>query len=146
MILQTLSKAWGLAALRVGICIAHVGIINVLNKIKPPYNISELTQRVALEQLNNEERKNSWVKEVLSQRTLLQEQLQTMPIVEKIYPSDANFLLVKVKAAKETYEKLVEKGVIVRDRSSVMLCDNCLRITVGTKEEIEILIESLREI
>ena len=146
VILQTLSKAWGLASLRLGICIAHVGVINVLNKIKPPYNISDLTQRVALEQLSKEGLKNNWVKEILAEREVLQKQLLTIGFVEKIYPSDANFLLVKVKAAKETYMKLVEKGIIVRDRSAVVLCDNCLRITVGTKEENKTLIESLRKL
>lgn len=143
VILQTLSKAWGLAALRLGICMAHVGVINVLNKIKPPYNISELTQRVVYEHLLNEGAKNTWVKEVLAERELLHSKLLALDLVERIYPSDANFLLVKVKAAKETYAQLVEKGVIVRDRSSVVLCDNCLRITVGTAKENEILIKEL---
>ncbi len=146
VILQTLSKAWGLAALRLGICIAHVGIINILNKIKPPYNISELTQRVALKQLQNESGKNKCVAEILTERELLKDQLSKILIVEKIYPSDANFLLVKVKDAKGTYQALVEKGIIVRDRSSVILCDNCLRITVGTKLENEALLKALNEL
>jgi histidinol-phosphate aminotransferase len=144
VILQTLSKAWGLAALRLGICMAHVGIINILNKIKPPYNISELTQRVALQHLQNENIKDKCVAEILTERERLKDQLSKILLVEKIYPSDANFLLVKVKAAKQTYQALVEKGIIVRDRSSVLLCDNCLRITVGTSEENEKLIEALK--
>lgn len=146
VILQTLSKAWGLASLRLGICIAHVGVINVLNKIKPPYNISDLTQRVALEHLSKEALKNNWVKEILAEREVLQKQLLTIGFVEKIYPSDANFLLVKGKAAKEMYVKLVEKGIIVRDRSAVVLCDNCLRMTVGTKEENKELLAALRDL
>ncbi|MBK8291734.1 MAG: histidinol-phosphate transaminase [Flammeovirgaceae bacterium] len=135
VVLQTLSKAWGLAALRVGICFASSEIIAILNKIKPPYNISILSQQTAEEGLNNESVKNEWVIKIIAERKELERELQKIKLVKKIYPSDANFLLVKVTEAKDVYQKLVERGIIVRDRSNVILCENCLRITVGTEQE-----------
>jgi histidinol-phosphate aminotransferase len=143
VILQTLSKAWGLAAIRLGICFAAKEIIQVLNKIKPPYNISLLSQKVASEALDKEAQKNEWVKSIIAERTKLQTELQKLNGVLHIYPTQANFLLVKIKDAHEVYLKLVERGVILRDRSNVILCDNCLRITVGTLEENKILIREL---
>ncbi|MBX2896226.1 MAG: histidinol-phosphate transaminase [Cyclobacteriaceae bacterium] len=143
VVLQTLSKAWGLAAIRLGICFASKEIIQVLNKIKAPYNISLLSQKVASEALDKETEKNKWVKQIIEERSKLQVELQKLKTVQHVYPSDANFLLVKISAAAKVYQKLVERGVIVRDRSNVVLCDNCLRITVGTPTENQILIREL---
>lgn len=145
VILQTLSKAWGLAAIRLGMCFSNKEVINILNKIKPPYNISILTQNVALESLKGIEQKNKWVNEIKTEREILRVQLIKLRIVEKVYPSDANFLLTKVKDAKATYNTLVTKGIITRDRSSVVLCDNCLRITVGTPSENKVLLDELKK-
>lgn len=143
VILQTLSKAWGLAAIRLGMCFANKAIIEVLNKIKPPYNISLLTQQVALKELEMEERKEKWVKEILVERENLIQQLKSIKSVINVYASDANFVLAKMKDAKLMYQKLIEREIVVRDRSSVILCDNCLRITVGTKTENQKLLNSL---
>lgn len=141
--LQTLSKAWGLAAIRLGICYASKEIIQILNKIKPPYNISILSQQVASKALDKEDQKNKWVKEIIAERARLQVELRKLSLVNEVFPSDANFLLVKIAEAASVYQKLVERGVIVRDRSNVTLCDNCLRITVGTPAENQILIREL---
>jgi histidinol-phosphate aminotransferase len=146
VVLQTLSKAWGLAAIRLGMCFAHEGVIDILNKIKPPYNISILTQQVALSQLDREPRKNQWVTEIVRERKQISAALAALPIVSHVFPSDANFLLVKVKNAKEIYQKLIHKGIVVRDRSSVILCDDCLRITIGTPEENQKLLSALNAI
>jgi histidinol-phosphate aminotransferase len=145
IVLQTFSKAWGLASLRCGMAFASEEIIAYFNKVKYPYNLSSLVQNTILAQFDvGSENKNEWVKIILGERKYLIDALKKIPIVEKIYPSDANFLLVKVNDANEIYKKLVGTGVIVRNRNSVSLCGNCLRITVGTKEENEILIESLK--
>jgi histidinol-phosphate aminotransferase len=143
VVLQTLSKAWGLAAIRLGICYASKEIIQILNKIKPPYNISILSQQVASKALDKEDQKNKWVKEIIAERARLQVELRKLSLVNEVFPSDANFLLVKIAEAASVYQKLVERGVIVRDRSNVTLCDNCLRITVGTSAENQILIREL---
>ena len=143
VILQTLSKAWGLAAIRLGMCFANKAIIQVLNKIKSPYNISILTQQIALKELEMEERKEKWVKEILDERENLIQQLKSIKSVITVYTSDANFVLAKMKDAKLMYQKLIEREIVVRDRSSVILCDNCLRITVGTKTENQKLLNSL---
>lgn len=143
VILQTLSKAWGLAAIRLGMCFANKAIIQVLNKIKPPYNISILTQQIALKELEMEDRKEKWVKEILDERENLIQQLKSIKSVINVYASDANFVLAKMKDAKLMYQKLIEREIVVRDRSSVILCDNCLRITVGTKTENQKLLNSL---
>lgn len=144
VILQTLSKAWGLAALRVGMAFASEDIINVFNKIKPPYNINQASQELALEALNNIEQVNSWIKETVQERGQLELALNALPLVEKVYPSDANFLLVKTTDSKGIYQHLVDKGIIVRDRSKVELCAGCLRITIGTPEENVQLITTLQ--
>lgn len=144
VVLQTLSKAWGLAAIRLGILIAHQEIIQIMNKVKPPYNVNLLTQKVALEALSKVQHKEQWVKEILQERKKLEHQLSEINCVKHIYSSDANFILVKVSDAKAIYNYLVEHKIIVRDRSSVALCENCLRITVGTKIENEKLINSLK--
>ncbi len=143
VVLQTLSKAWGLAAIRLGMCLASKEIVSVLNKIKPPYNISLLSQQAAEIGLQQEERKNNWVAEILLERDELTNQLTKINAVKKVYPSDANFLLVKIDNAKSVYNKLVENGIIVRDRSNVILCEDCLRITVGTPSENKTLINQL---
>ncbi|MEO5564628.1 MAG: aminotransferase class I/II-fold pyridoxal phosphate-dependent enzyme, partial [Chitinophagaceae bacterium] len=141
---QTLSKAWGLAALRLGIAFASESIITWLNKIKPPYNINQATQEIALQALNEVEQVNDMIKEIVRMRDQLAKDLQQLPIVEKIYPSDANFLLVKVTDAAKMYEHLLADGIVVRDRSKVKLCDGCLRITIGTEEENKKLIERMK--
>jgi histidinol-phosphate aminotransferase len=144
VVLQTLSKAWGLAAIRLGMCFASKDIIAILNKIKPPYNISILSQQVALEELHFEVRKNRWVAEIVDEREKLKQGLEKLKSVQKVYPSDANFLLVKIQEAKIIYHRLVQKGIIVRDRSNVLLCDDCLRITVGTPSENKTLLNELK--
>jgi histidinol-phosphate aminotransferase len=146
VVLQTLSKAWGLAAIRVGMCFASVEIIAVLNKIKPPYNINILSQQVALEELHFEVRKNRWVSEIIIEREKLREGLVKIDSVQNVYPSDANFLLVKIINTKSVYAALVKRGIIVRDRSNVILCDDCLRITVGTQQENQILLNELKQV
>ncbi|WP_343306010.1 histidinol-phosphate transaminase [Chitinophaga niabensis] len=144
VILQTLSKAWGLAALRVGMAFASEDIINVFNKVKPPYNINQASQELALEALNNIDQVNAWIRETVLERDKLEFALKALPIVEKVYPSDANFLLAKTTDAKGIYNHLIEKGIVVRDRSKVELCVGCLRITVGTPAENVELINTLQ--
>ncbi|MDR2520755.1 MAG: histidinol-phosphate transaminase [Bacteroidales bacterium OttesenSCG-928-I14] len=147
IVFQTFSKAWGMASIRCGLVFASKKIIYFFNKIKYPYNISLLTQNFINKQLDKESKKNEWIKIILSQRELLIKSLKTMTnIVEEVYHSDANFLLVKVKNSNYTYNELTKKGIIVRNRSSVLLCDNCLRITIGTENENKILIETLKNL
>ena len=144
IVMQTFSKAWGLAAMRLGMAFADVSIINVLNKIKPPYNISGLAQEKALEALENESLKSEMVKTILRQREKLIDQLEGLALVKHIYPSDANFVLVKVDDPEGIYNYLIGEEVVVRDRSRVHLCEGCLRITVGTKDENLSLIQKLK--
>lgn len=143
VVMQTFSKAWGLAALRLGIAFASTEIISLLNKIKPPYNINQATQELALKAFEEVGQVNDMIHELVSMREALKEVFERMPIVETVYPSDANFLLVKIKDARKIYEYLLTKGIVVRDRSNVKLCDNCLRITVGTEDENTLLIDAL---
>lgn len=143
VVLQTLSKAWGLAALRVGMAFASEEIIEVFNKIKPPYNINQASQELALSALERVEEVNSWIRETVDQREKLSAALLQLEIVTYVYPSDANFILVKTTAPRAIYTYLVEKGIIVRDRSKVALCEGCLRITVGTPEENTALLQAL---
>ena len=143
VVLQTFSKAWGSAAVRLGMAFAAPEIINWLNKVKYPYNINRLTQDYALQMLGNAEKVKEWVKILLQERTKLQNILSELPCVEKLYPTDANFILVKFTDANSIYRHLVEKGIIVRNRSSITLCGNCLRITVGTPSENDTLIDEL---
>ncbi|AYB34446.1 histidinol-phosphate transaminase [Chryseolinea soli] len=145
VVLQTFSKAWGLAGLRLGMCFASEAIIRVLNKIKYPYNVNIRTQELALDALENVQQKEAWVKEVVKQREVMAKALQQLSLVEHVYPSDANFLLAKVKDAHGTYEYLMNQGIIVRDRSRVALCYNCLRITIGTPEENQRLLTALKK-
>ena len=146
VVLQTFSKAWGLASLRLGMAYASEQIIGILNKIKPPYNLSGLTQETVLNALDNVATKDEMVAEILENRAELLKGLEDLDIVDKVYPSDANFLLVRVKGAGQLYQGLIEKKVIVRDRSRVVLCDEGLRITVGTKFENFRLIQALKEL
>lgn len=143
VILQTFSKAWGMAGIRLGMAFAALGIIQVLNKIKYPYNLNMLTQQKAMELLNKAQEKEGWVNTILVERETLQNALEKLPFVIKIYPSDANFLLVKMDDADGIYTKLTEQSVIVRNRSRVKLCDGSLRITVGSPEENSQLIKAL---
>ncbi|MFD2599938.1 histidinol-phosphate transaminase [Sphingobacterium corticis] len=145
VVLQTLSKAWGLAALRLGMAFAHPNIIRVFNKIKPPYNINQATQNFALEALENVEVVNEWIRESVAERTLLVERLQDIPQIEHITPSDANFVLVRLERARELYKYLVQQGIIVRDRSTVTLCEGALRMTIGTPKENQILLTKIKE-
>ncbi|SDK86830.1 histidinol-phosphate aminotransferase [Catalinimonas alkaloidigena] len=145
VVLQTFSKAWGLAALRLGMAFASPDVIQVLNKIKLPYNVNELTQRAGLEALLHEREKDQMVDQILQQRRRLTQQLQELPYVEHIYPSDANFLLVKMQDAGGVFRYLIEQLVIVRDRSRLRQCEGCLRITVGTEEENETLLRALHQ-
>ncbi|MFZ5429111.1 MAG: histidinol-phosphate transaminase [Bacteroidota bacterium] len=145
IILQTFSKAWGMAGIRLGMAFAAPEIIAVLNKIKYPYNLNILTQLKALELLQDSASVENWVETILEERTRLAEALSGISYVEKVCPSDANFLLVRMREARKVYEFLVGKGIIVRDRSKVMLCENSLRITVGKGSENETLMEALEE-
>jgi histidinol-phosphate aminotransferase len=145
VVLQTLSKAWGLAGLRVGMAFASEEIIEVMNKVKPPYNVNEASQQLALQALANIDQVNSWIKETLIQRDRLVLGLKDFDFVVDIYPSDANFILVKTTDPKGIYSFLVQKGIIVRDRSKVELCEGCLRITVGTPNENDILLQTLQD-
>ncbi len=145
VVMQTFSKAWGLAAIRLGMAFASEEIIHLFNKVKPPYNVNELTQKKALEALNEQHTQEMWVDQLLSQRKVLQQALTTFHFVKKIYPSDANFLLVKVPDPQELYNFLVIHQIIVRNRSNVLLCEGCLRITVGTEAENLKLLQVLQQ-
>lgn len=144
IILQTFSKAWGIAAVRFGMAFASPEIIGYFNKVKYPYNINQLTQDFVLQEIEKADLKDEWVNELLDQRELLNKSLTSLSFVEKIYPSDANFILVKVENANKLYDYLVGKGIIVRNRNSVSLCQDCLRITIGTIAENEELLEALK--
>ncbi len=145
VVLQTLSKAWGSAAIRLGMAFASIEIIQVLSNIKYPYNINMLTQKQALSIVQEKEQVSKWVENLISERKKLIEALKEMPLIKKVYPTDANFVLVKVADANALYKYLVEKSIIVRNRSTVSLCQGCIRITVGTKEENAALIQQLKE-
>ena len=144
VILQTLSKAWGLAGLRLGMAFASKNVIDYFNKVKYPYNINTATQILALEALNNITGVNNWIRTTVTQREWLANELTALPFTQLVHPSDANFLLVKMINAKGIYDYLTGKGIIVRDRSKVILCEDCLRITIGTPEENKQLIEILK--
>ena len=146
IITQTMSKAYGMAGIRLGMGFSNEKIINYLNKIKPPYNINILTERKALEELNKIDEIEKNISIVLDQRNLLVSCLEKLDFVEKIYKSDANFLLVKVDNADLRYNQLLENGIVVRNRSNQTLCQNCLRITIGTKNENTSLIKTLNEL
>lgn len=143
VVTQTLSKAYGLAGIRLGICYASEEIIAVLNKIKPPYNINSLTQNAALTAISKQENTKQQLKTILDQRTELIKEFKKIAWIEKLYPTDANFILIRVDNANLRYEKLKNKGIIVRNRTHEDGCTNCLRITVGTAEENKRLINTL---
>jgi histidinol-phosphate aminotransferase len=145
VVMQTLSKAWGLAGARIGMCFASEEIVSVLNKIKPPYNIGLPSQELALKALDHVELVNERIKVTVREREMLFKQLALLPYVMRIYPSEANFLLVRVTDASALYSFLINRGIIVRDRSKVELCEGCLRITVGTPEENIQLLRTLKE-
>jgi histidinol-phosphate aminotransferase len=144
VVMQTFSKAWGLAALRLGMNFASTEIIDLLNKIKPPYNINQATQELALKALDHLEDVNAMIKETVKEREVLVRELVQLPFVQKVFPSDANFVLAKMNDATGVYIYLKGKGIIVRNRSNVILCEDCLRITVGTPEQDKQLLQTLK--
>jgi len=146
VVLQTMSKAWGLAGLRMGMAFASEAIIDVYNKVKPPYNISQVNQELALKALEEVGQVNDMIRQLVAMRDLLARDLVALPLVQTVYPSDANFLLVKMDNARGVYERLLEDGIVVRDRSKVELCEGCLRITVGTEKENQELLKALAKI
>ncbi|RXK85541.1 histidinol-phosphate transaminase [Filimonas effusa] len=143
VVLQTFSKAWGLAGLRLGMSFASDAIIEIMDRVKPPYNINQVTQELALQALEEVGQVNDMIRLIVDMRNALAEVLVQIPGVEKVYESDANFLLVKIREAKKVYEYLLTKGIVVRDRSNVKLCDDCLRITIGTEQENTLLVDAL---
>jgi histidinol-phosphate aminotransferase len=143
VVLQTLSKAWGLAGLRLGMAFASVSIIEILDKVKPPYNINQSTQELVLKALEEVGQVNDMIRILADMREAMAEVFRSMPMVEKVYPSDANFLLVKIKDARKMYEYLLTKGIVLRDRSNVALCEDCLRITIGTERENTMLVDAM---
>lgn len=146
IITQTLSKAYGMAGIRLGVCYASSAIISVLNKIKPPYNVNELTQQKALERVLAVDEVFDEVESILEERNRLMIALQEIKFIKEIYPTDANFVLVKVDDASKRYRELIEKGIVIRNRTSQPLCENTLRFTIGTSEENKKLVEALKEI
>jgi histidinol-phosphate aminotransferase len=146
VIIQTLSKAYGLAGIRLGVCYASAAVISVLNKIKPPYNVNELTQKRALERLGDEEKIITEIQSIRKQRSKLLQALDDIECIEEIYPTEANFILIKVDDANQRYDELIAKGIVIRNRTTQPLCENCLRLTIGTKEENKKLIEALQEL
>jgi histidinol-phosphate aminotransferase len=146
LVMQTFSKAWGLASLRLGMAFASESIIQILNKIKPPYNISGLTQETVLEAIQDLPKVKKMIEEILQERDFLTDELEKLSFVQKIYPSHANFLLVKIPNAGKVYDLLIEEKVIVRNRSKVLLCEDCLRITVGTRAENLSLLKALQKV
>lgn len=145
IILQTMSKAWGSAAIRLGMAFASQEIIAIYNKVKYPYNVNQLTQEQALKMLSDPYEVDKWVKILLQERVRLMQAFQELPICEHIYKTDANFFLAKMTDAQGVYDYLVDKGIIVRNRSRIQLCQNCLRITIGTKNENNELLSALRQ-
>ena len=145
IILQTMSKAWGSAAIRLGMAFASADIINIYNKVKYPYNVNLLTQQQGLEALKDPFEVDKWVKTLLGERTRLMQAFVELPICEKVYKTDANFFLARMTDAQAIYDYLVDKGIIVRNRTRVQLCNNCLRITIGTRTENNELLSALRQ-
>ena len=145
IVLSTLSKAWGCAAIRLGMAFAQREIIELYNKVKYPYNVNLLTQQQALEILDNPIEVEKWVTTLLQERRRLMEAFKLLPICEKVFPTDANFFLARMTNAQAIYDYLVERGIIVRNRSRISLCENCLRVTIGTKNENNELLAALRQ-
>ncbi len=146
LVMQTFSKAWGLASLRLGMAFASEEIIRILNRIKPPYNISGLTQETVLAAIQDKEKVDRMIKEILAEREFLQNELAKLPFVKKIHPSHANFLLVQIPNANQVYNDLIAEQIIVRNRAKVLLCEDCLRITVGTRTENEAFLVALKKV
>jgi histidinol-phosphate aminotransferase len=146
IITQTLSKAYGLAGIRLGICYASAAIIAVLNIIKPPYNVNELTQKRALERLSDSAKIKEEINSIITQRELLLKVLREVNFVSKIYPTEANFILIKVDNANQRYDELIAKGIVIRNRTTQPLCENTLRLTIGTEEENKKLMEALQSL
>ena len=146
IITQTLSKAHGMAGIRLGICYASEEIISVLNRIKPPYNVNILTQQKAISQLEQQELTQNQVTNILKERDLLITKLESIDYISKIYPSDANFVLVEVDDANKRYDQLIDKGIVIRNRTTQPGCENCLRFTIGTPKENKTLIDTLKSI
>lgn len=145
VVLQTLSKAWGLAGLRLGMAFASTAIIEILNRVKPPYNINQATQELVLTALEEVGQINDMIRLLVDMREALTEVFASMPTVETVYPSDANFILVKIKEARAVYEFLLTKGIVLRDRSNVQLCNDCLRITVGSEQDNTLLVDAMQD-
>ena len=145
IILQTMSKAWGSAAIRLGMAFASRDIIAIYNKVKYPYNVNQLTQQQAIEALKDPYEVDKWVKILLQERTRLMQAFLELPVCEQVYPTDANFFLARMTDAQKTYDYLVDKGIIVRNRSRIQLCQNCLRVTIGTRTENNELLSALRQ-
>ncbi|MFM2358565.1 MAG: Histidinol-phosphate aminotransferase [Bacteroidota bacterium] len=143
IVMQTLSKAWGMAALRLGLCYASMDVIDLFNNVKPPYNVNEASQTIALEALKNTDQINTWIKAVLQQRDWLVQQLRVFKNVIQIFPSEANFILVQFEDGDAVYNYLAANGIVVRNRGKELNCNNCLRITVGTEAENKLLIQTL---
>lgn len=146
IVTQTLSKAYGMAGIRLGVCYASAAIISVLNKIKPPYNVNELTHQKALERVLAVDEVFDEVESILEERNRLMIALQEVKFIKKIFPTDANFVLVKVDDANKRYQELIEKGIVIRNRTTQSLCENTLRFTIGTSAENKTLVEALKEI
>ncbi len=146
IVLQTFSKAWGCAAIRLGMAFASPEIIAIFNKIKYPYNVNRLTQEEAIKVLQHPEQIKEWVYTLLEERTRVMEEFVKLPCCARVFPTDANFFLAKVYEATQIYNYLVSEGIIVRNRTNVALCNDCLRITIGTKEENEALLDALRKV
>jgi histidinol-phosphate aminotransferase len=145
IVLNTMSKAWGCAAIRMGMAFASKEIIDLFNKVKYPYNVNQLTQRQALEALKDPFEVDKWVRMLNLERGRMIEAFAMLPICQKVYPTEANFFLAKMDDAQKTYDYLVDLGIIVRNRSRIQLCKDCLRITIGTKSENSELIAALRQ-
>lgn len=147
VVLQTFSKAWGLAGIRLGMAMAQKEVIDLFNKVKYPYNVNQLTQQKALDYLvNKQEKVDQEIKNIIAERELLKRELNELSTVEKVYPSEANFLLIKISNATGIYQALLQKGIVTRNRSKVVLCDECLRITIGTPDENRVLVEQIKAI
>lgn len=144
VVLQTFSKAWASAAIRLGMAFASPAIVSILNKIKYPYNINELTQRYGVELLRQHDQIKEWVSTILSERSRMSELLTQCEYVQQIYPSDSNFILVKLQDADTAYNWLLKAGVVVRNRNNITLCKGCLRITIGTQQQNDTLIQALK--
>ena len=146
IVLQTFSKAWGCAAIRLGMAFASPEIIAIFNKIKYPYNVNRLTQEEAMKVLKQPELIKAWVNTLLEERTRVMDEFVKLPCCVRVFPTDANFFLAKVYEATQIYNYLVSEGIIVRNRTNVALCNDCLRITIGTKEENDALLDALRKV